>query len=366
MATKEFPGSNVTDYGNGTNPLTETLTEMDQENSLLRRTMNAAGIYNKQDMRFNDTFYRTKRIDPYFFVEGGNEMLFFVKPDLNILKDSNTLANGVGIYTPYGGTAKKVAASAGVANDPYFNYLMENGYYDTVLANLTYQGDTKNIRPFVMMLSNRKTSNMDVPDIMVEEMETAQNLYGTRILYPKSSMKSDEDAEFSIEFEDDQYLDIYHYFKAYNRYRDLKWEGLVNPRTEYIENKVLHDHMGIFKFILDTDGETILYWAYATGVYPKSISRSSFNEIQDKGSLKITVSFKLSGWFTDMDPITLIHFNMLMQRQLGGKPSTNNVADIYDEEIGAVSGEALKGFYTAPGNIDSNGRRRWVMVGIKE
>ena len=80
-------------------------------------------------------------------------------------------------------------------------------------------------------------------------------------------MKSDEDVEFSIEFEDTQFLEVYNLFKAYDLYRQLKWMGLTAPDEKYISAKILHDHMGIFKFLIDTDGETILYWAYATGVY---------------------------------------------------------------------------------------------------
>jgi hypothetical protein len=36
--------------------------------------------------------------------------------------------------------------------------------------------------------------------------------------------------------------------------------------------------MSIYKFLVDTDGETILYYAKATGVYPKSISRYALSK----------------------------------------------------------------------------------------
>ena len=375
----KFKGSNINDYDDANtetvngqsqakeDPKTVLQADMANAESLLRRTFRAAGIYNKEDMRYNDTFYRFRRIDPFYMVEGATEYLFFVKPDLNILTSGGELVSSSSSGTGIGGGGSSMYES-GVASVPYFQELVKAGYKNTVLSDLCYSNSTVDKCPFVRMLSNRKTSNMDIPDIIVDELETAQNMYGTRIFYPKSSLKADEDAEFSIEFEDTQYLEIYNFFKTYDIFRQLKWLGVVSPTITDISNKILYDHMSIYKFLVDTDGETILYYAKATGVYPKSISRSAFSEIQDKGSLKITVSFKLSGWFEDLEPNILVDFNNLISHWIG---SNATESPIWDDEISAVSGENLKYFYIsrAPGymsdkpGVDSKGYMRYLLKG---
>lgn len=311
----------------GTNPDLDSVAgykalkdDMDNVNSLIRRTMRANGIYDKSDMMYNTVFYRFPRIDPFNYVEGTREYCFFIKPDLNILDNGN------------------LSQSIQNAQVPYFYNLYNNGYRYTTLQDLCYSNGGG--CPFVRILSNRKTSNIDVPDIAVEELETAQNMYGTRIFYPKSSMKSDEDIDFTVEFEDTKHLEVYNFFKAYDYYRQLKWLGIISPRQEDILNKILHDHMGLYKFVLDDDGETILFWCKWTGIYPKIISRSAFSEIPEKGPLKITVGFKQSGFFEDMVPNIISDFNSLVANWVGAKQALGTYEyDLWDNEIQAISGE---------------------------
>ena len=60
---KKYKGGLVTDYSpSGEDPKIKLQQDMTLATSLLRRTMRAAGIYNKEDMRYRDTFYRFKRI----------------------------------------------------------------------------------------------------------------------------------------------------------------------------------------------------------------------------------------------------------------------------------------------------------------
>lgn len=375
-----YKGSNISDYStNMENPKVSLQQEMLDARSLLRKTMKAAGIYSKEDMRYKDSFYRFRRIDPFFMVEGATEYLFFVKPDLNILTPGGDLTDYSAYFSADAGGTKgflggptNYSIAGGVASVPYFIDLFNRGYRESVLADLCHSSRVGDGCPFVRMLSNRKVSNMDIPDIMVDELETSQNMYGSRIFYAKSSLKSDEDAEFTIDFDDTQYLEIYHFFKAYDIYRQLIWLGVVAPTKEHVENKILSDHMSIYKFLVDTDGETILHYSKATGVYPKSINRSTFSEIQDKSSLRVTVTFKLSGWFEDMEPNILSDFNRLVKNWIGEKRDPVE-APIWDEEIGMVSGESVKYFYIteAPGFMkttpgpDSNGYRRYLLKGGK-
>lgn len=303
----------VTD-GESYNKIKEDIAESE---GLLRKTMRANGIYEKRDMQYCHSFYRFPRIDPFNYVEGAREYVFFTKPDLPILAATGLSAEASAI--------------------PYFNFLYTNGYANTVLSDLCYNNSRIDNCPFVRILSNRKVSNIDIPDIVVEELETAQNAFGTKILYPKSSMKSDEDIDFSVEFEDTKYLEVYNFFKAYDLFRQLKWLGVMKPNNLYINHKILYDHMSMYKFLVDVDGDTILFYAKLTGIYPKTISRSTFSEIPDKGPLKVTVGFKSSGWLEDIEPNILSDFNRLILQWRNGR--SYEEVDIWDNDIMAISGE---------------------------
>ena len=320
-------------------------TELADDTSELRRTLRANGIFTPDDMKMNDAFYRFPRADPYNYVDGAREYLFFTKPDLPILRNKDQLIS----------PADKV---------PFFNYLIQSeGYKKSVFWNLcTSHGGDK--CPFMRILSNRKTSNMDIPDLQVEELETAVNMFGSKILYPKSSGASDEGVDFTVEFEDTRFAEIYNLWKTYDLYRRLKWEGLLGPTINkgrkdieqdgysafepYVYYKILYDHFSVYKFLVESDGCTVLYGAKATGVYARSINRSAFSEIQDKGPLKVTIGFKISGWFDDDLMSVVTDFNSLVLKwfEVESDPDpvklvADNLAPIYDHEIGFVSQELV-------------------------
>lgn len=369
---------NITDTGGPIGPTPsielkrqEIASQMQETDSDLKRTLHANGVFFLEDMKFNDSFYRYPRNDPYNYVDGAREYLFFTKPDLPLVHDGN--ASGVDAFL-----------TAPAKNIAYFTDLAESpGYRKSVFSNLSYSGVKKyDGCPFIRILSNRKTSNMDIPDLQVEELETAVNMYGTKILYPKSSSSSDEGVDFNIEFEDDRFCEIYHLFKVWDYYRTLKWYGVVSPASflkEYGDNKtnrttfdevlhamerdimepnhtydtpegdyvnylfykVLHDHIRVFKFLIDNDGETVLYAASAIGCYPKTIQRSTFSEIPDRGPLKINIGFKVSGWFDDNMTSVIQDFNDIVGSWKTYQECTENEWPIYDDSIGFVSQELV-------------------------
>lgn len=317
------------------NPITTTSVLRNQEgysklnsdisdiSSLLRKLFRSNGLYEDKDMKYVNGFYRFPRNDPYNMVKSTKEYVFFTKPDLNILGEKGVFPNG------------------GESNIAYFNDLKNLGYNKTILADLTQtsQANLDNC-PFIRILSNRKTSNLDIQDITTEHIESPQNLYGTNILYPKSSMRVDEDAEFTMEFEDTKYLEVYQLFKAWDIYRQANYLGLISPKKEYITHKIMSECISVYKFIVAEDGETLLYWCRYTGVFPNSISRSSFSEIPEGGPLKINIGFKLSGFFEDMEPMILSEFNQIVKRWISGKGYELDV-NIWNEEIQAINGETM-------------------------
>lgn len=317
--------------------LEQIKTDLNSDN-LIKKTMRAHGIFEASDMRYNTEFYPIQRNDPFNRVDGTREIVFFTKPSLPFLKN-----NTGELKDEFAGTS-------------YFNNLYSRGYTRT-LVDLSYPNGgvgTDPACPFIHILTNRITAPIDIPDIAVDELETAQNMWGTRLLYPKSSISSDEGLDFTCEFEDTKYLEIYHLFKAWDLYRQGKWWGIFSPDKSYITNKILYDQISVYKFTVANDGETLLHWCKWIGVYPKNISRSSFSEIPREGPLKITVSFKLSGWFEDMEPNIISDFNQLVF-DWAGTITKEHIYDIWSNDIGMVSQDNVMYPFIVKGEPNSDG-----------
>ena len=223
------------------------------------------------------------------------EYLFFTKPNLNIFKQTDymgTLADG---YT----------FSDGVSGISFWETIMK--YRKEIIENLE---ECCKDDPFNHLLQNMVISNLDIPSLDSDTIETATNIYGTNYSYRGSSEPSDHNPEFSLEFRDTKYLDIYLYFLAYEQYETLKHHGVVAPATCYAVNKIIHDQFSIYKFIVDEDGETILYWGKMYGVMPKGLPRDNFSNPNFESGLSHTINFK-AAFYDDMNPEILADFNSL-------------------------------------------------------
>lgn len=291
---------------------------IDEESEELHRVKMANGLFDQSDMTsniYNNYFYPLPRIDPYNMVEGTREIVFFTRPNIPMFgtSDTNPLPN----YCRSG----------------YLKYLYNSGYSHILNILAGRKSKVNMTTPFINILTNRISSNLDIPDINVDSLETAQNMWGTKILYPKSSLSSDEGSSITCEFEDTKYLEVYNIFKAWDHFRQGKWMGMFDTDINDVLQKILYDHIAVYKFIIANDGETIIYWCKWTGMYPESISRSSFSEIPKNGPLKINIGFKCSGWFDELDPAILTEFNNLVVAFYGIKPSTGDIWDICNPNL---------------------------------
>lgn len=302
---------------------TVTLTgNTKKENEDLMRVLHANGIYRRSDFDDYNTFYRFPRMNPYTTLTTTREYIFFTKPDLFIFDNS-----GNGVQDGY-------QLSSCVRNVPLFLWMKAHNYIDT-LKQLQFSADKS--RPFMNLLSNRKTSNIDLTPIHADSFETSQNYYGTKLNYRKGSETSDENVEFSVEFEDTRYLDVYLLFRAYDEYEKLKWLGkVVPPKQSYIWNKVLHDQFGAFKITVGEDGKQILHWAQFWGVYPTNVPRDAFSDIPQDGHLKFTITFK-AAFVEDMDIASLEDFEKICRLIT----PRSDISPIYDSTISAVNGENM-------------------------
>lgn len=326
----------------------------DSEKDNLHDLLNANGIFRPEDYDDYNSFYVFPRNDPYKMLGTTREYIFITKPDLHIF-GTRGKNNGVPDYNnrelPL---TDNYNLNPELRAVPFFLDLYNRGYRSVLTSlqksALPTEGEVRS--PFVNILSNYKTSNLDLSDITVGEEETAANIYSTKIFYRKPSDSADEDNEFSLEFKDNKYLSCYLWFKAYDLYEQQKYHGMVTPTDiNYIVYKILSDQMTVFKFIVGEDGETIIYWACLWGCYPKSVPRSTFSDLPTDGNLKFTVNWKAT-FQQDMDPMILTHFDNLCKEAIAANQGQFVEMNLYDSNIGAVTGRKA----TIPGIIKTQSR----------
>lgn len=268
--------------------------------------------YNVVDRYREDWFTNFSRagfVDPYNTTKRTKEYLFFTKPDLHIM-DGNSINSDISNVSTFFPDA--VSRYDGVVEQLQYSYSMNKG-------------------PLAPLLSNAVTSSLELPGISADYIETAKNVYQTSISYRGTSFKSDQDFEFSLDFKDSKFLDVYMYFKMYDEYERLKWLGQVSPKLEYIKNKILHDQFSIYKFIVAEDGMTLLYFARVTGVYPTSVPREAMSNIE--GEVTYSVNFK-GQFIYDMDPRILKDFNNITSDYRGGRNVGNlNLFNTSDKQF---------------------------------
>lgn len=295
-----------------------TTVQMDTD---LGPTIRANSIIHKTDEEFFRKFSRFGYIDPYSRLTGTKEYDFFTKPDLFIFKGGNI----------------------GKLND-FCNTSFFNNCKKTNLESLKQlQGSVDSwAYPFMNVLSNARRSNLDLPGIASgNDIETSANLYDTKLSYRGTSYSSDENHEFTLEFEDTKNLDVYMLIKAYDEYERRKYFGYHDLYTDstdgskykdYVANKILHDQFSIFKFIVAEDASTIIYYAKLYGCFFKSVPRDTFSDLNENGEIRFSVNFHAT-FIEDMEPNILDDFNFLTSKAKGDEMKP------YDETIGMVSGE---------------------------
>lgn len=237
-------------------------------------------------------FFRYRYYNVQNSVGKTREVVFFTKPDLHLL-------NGDTINPEL--------------QNPFFTELC-NTRPDIVHELQSSSGSQSS--PFITLFTNTIRTNLDLPSIDSTDTENSTTSYGESVTYRSTSITSDSNHEFSLEFEDTKLLSVYKLLKAWDEYVREKDKGLITPPSRnYTTNRELHDQVCAFKFILDEDGETILYYAKLWGVYPKRVPRDVFAGIPESG-LNIPTSFHAQ-WVEDLDPTIIKDFQHLVSDYVG-------------------------------------------------
>lgn len=265
---------------------------------------NSVGIYSKEDIekaKYNYFSRFGRIINPYGRLNNTTEYLFFVKPDLHIVEPGN----GNLILNPQ------------LSGNNYLRDFVAK--YPDVVRQLQYSAPDSNKTMFANLLSFGVNSSLDIPSIEATTMDTPSNMYGLSYEYLDSGTTSDYNPTFSLEFVDTKELELYHFFKAYAEYHKERKSGLVTPPyRNYTFKKRLHNVMGIYKFLVDEDMETIIYWAYVWGAYPTSVPREAFSDPVFQDGLTFSVNFK-GAVIDDMNPGILAEFNQKMAPVIAGR-----------------------------------------------
>lgn len=263
------------------------------------------------DTNWHDKFARFGYYDPYNALTGCREYIFFTRPDLNLLNESGKLTK----------SEDKEPIEWDLNNNEYLSEMNER--YPYLLEQWT---NTKG--PFMNMITNAARSTLELPGATSKDVETAGNIYGSKITYRGTSWSSDEQFDFNVEFQDNKYLEMYHLFKIYDEYERLKAIGQVAPKSIYRKNRVLHDQFTAFKMVVGPDGRELIYWGRATGCFPTSFPRDAFSNMTDMltDSLKFSVSFR-AHFARDLNPSILAHFNALSLSNAPIKKSSYSIKD---------------------------------------
>ena len=277
--------------------------------------LHSNGLFRRDEIDLFNNRYRFGIMDPYRQLSSAREYLFFTKPDLNIYP------RGAG-GQPSGQLAKYLQTQP--------EWLELEANHKEVLKCL--QASLDNSNPFNHLLGNTVSSNLEVPGLSSDVIETANSMYGVNVQYHGSSEASNDNFDFSLEFKDTKLLDVYSYFKGYELYHELAHHGVLEPWIKYVWFHILYDQFSIYKFMVDEDGETVVYYGKAYGVYSKSLPRDIFTNTDFSDGISYSVDFH-AFQYRDMNPQILGEFNNLGRRYY---ESRKYRIDIYNEVFDRV------------------------------
>ncbi len=302
---------------------TDKIFEMDYFKGL----KHSRNLFSTDEIDLYNKTYRFGLLNPDMALSGVREVLFFTKPDLSIFsRDDND------------SKAKIESLSSDLQGRTFWQEMFETRKN----AMMSLQGSADGwTDPFNHLLQNTVSSNLSIPDLSSEGIDSTKNSYGVNITYRSSSEASNDSFDFSLEFRDTKWLDVYYYFKMYEEYETLKHHGAVRPWKPYVCNKILHDQFSIYKFLLDDDNETIIYFAKYWGVYPKSLPRDTFSNTAFDTGIVYNIDFK-GQFFDDSDPIIIDEFNRLSASYFNDQKYR---VDVYNDILGRIDGRAATAAY---------------------
>lgn len=321
--------SNKTEKNPTATKISKIMDQTDPSGDIFKEYLRSKTTLKEDGMLWTDKFDRLQGVNPYNAVSSTREYVFFTKPDLHIFQPGTDKLNPE------------------LGGDHFWLEMVSK--YNRIAKQLQLSSNS-NAMPFMPILSNAIASSIDMPSITGETTETSQTIYGTTIQYRQGSLKSDESFDFSIDFYDNKWLEIYHMFKMYSEYETLKSLGVITPPmynsggssktaalNKYIVNKILHDQIGIYKIVVEEDLETILYYSYFCGCFPKNAPRDSFRDVE-AGMIKHSIDWHAQ-FVEDMNPMILLDFNELCGQFIN--PNSDKMVPLWSLQYQQIDGNWL-------------------------
>lgn len=267
--------------------------------------MYANSLFFPKNMDWYSKVNRYGWINPYDHDRVLKEFLFFTKPDLHLFTGGDDMDASGNIVCP-GAIDPNGNSTNGFINDVAHRM-------PKVLTQLVLDAKDPSGRanPFMYLLTNAVTSKLDLPTISADSQESTANMLGSSIQYRGHSMKSDFGYDFSLSFTDTAYLEIYSLAKVYDEYMRMLRLGEIYQQDKYILSKIIPEQFSIYKFLIGSDGETILYYAKLTGCYFVDVPRSDLSDPSEE--IKFSLSFHAQ-FVEDMNPYILTEFNKVASK----------------------------------------------------
>lgn len=286
-------------------------------------------------------FFRIPYRDTHNVLQGAKEYLFFTKPNLFLFNPDASVTTSIA-----GKVSVKDLHPSIQRNSPTLCSLyMEVPYLFHELSrkhnlNQSYCGN------FIPLLTNTVRGSLDLPGIEADYIELNKTSTGATRSIRQSSFSSDNSFDFSLEFSDNKFLEIYKLSKIYDEYFRLKNSGLldilVDPTSTTSDlNQEMFDSLiknidtevfSIYRFLVASNGEDIIHYSKLVGVSMTNVPRDSLSaDTASDGNTSTPISFK-ADHVIDSDPMILIDFNKVGGVYTIGKSIIPPYAKLWDKD----------------------------------
>lgn len=235
-------------------------------------------------------FNRFKRPVPDYNLVGAMPYVFFTRPGLRLFDSKSVLLP--------------------THKDTFFEW-MDNNFRDATRSLTHHFKNKQSGHHFNPFLSNAAES-FELSDEVIKTVDHGNTYTGWKLMYARNSIDSNAAGQFNVSYTDSKELTVYNMHKLWVEYMDKMQRGYLIPAIDYTHKKVIDYACSVYFFLTASDGETILYWAKYTGVFPLNTPSSAYSwtKGQSVSLPKFTINYAYS-FREEMKPIILSEFNYL-------------------------------------------------------
>jgi len=236
-------------------------------------------LYNNIDLLKEYDIYRKSDPNSHDVYVKGIPYMFITTPKLNLSQDN-------------------------IDRDNFLIY-MKNIEPD-LMNCLSTSGST--ISPFIKLFSNA-FRGIDGKDLASRTVDIGETFYGYKQTLPISIIDSQVGDTLTVHYEEYKHLPIVKLHKLWTEYTEKVRRGTFQPSREAIQQRFIDYVASIYYFVLDFDGETILFWSKYTGAVPISVPYGDLvTDGKDHDIPELSIEYIYS-FKEDLEPGILSDFN---------------------------------------------------------